>query len=103
MSEAVDIKSDDFWVKFVEMLQQNWALIEPMSSGCVCVHFIHDGSGVFDEIAYSSNDDAITALKRKGFSRYADDQEMKSFIRPPSAPFHREPGPIYSSGRYWRS
>jgi hypothetical protein len=28
MIERVDVKSRDYWVKFVEMLQQNWALVD---------------------------------------------------------------------------
>lgn len=104
MSEAVEIKSDDFWVKVVEMLQQNWALIESVPAGGVCVYFISDTSGVFDEISFSSVDEAIAALGRNGFSCYADDQKLQSFPRPPSAPFHRNAhpnGPIYSSGKHW--
>jgi hypothetical protein len=36
-------------VKVVEMLQQNWALIEDEVAGAVRVYFISDTSGVFDE------------------------------------------------------
>ena len=106
MSDLVEINCDDFLVKVVEMLQQNWALIEPASSEGVCVYFISDTSGVFDEITFSSEEEALSALQRNGFSRYADDQKLQSFLRPPSGPFHRHPhpnGPIYSSGRYWKS
>ena len=104
MTDLVEIASEDFWVKVVEMLQQNWALIEPTPSGSVCVYFIGDTSGVFDEITFQSEDDAINALRRNGFSRYADDEKLQSFLHPPSAPFHRQlhpNGPIYSSGKYW--
>ena len=104
MSEVVEIVRDDFFVKVVEMLQQNWAIIEPVSSTGVCVYFISDTSGVFDEIELYSEAVAITALKRNGFSRYADEPNLKSFLRPPAAPFHRHShpnGPIYSSGRFW--
>ena len=104
MSEVVDISHDDFFVKIVEMLQQNWAIIEPVSSTGVCVYFVSDTSGIFDEIAFSSEAAAITALKRNGFSRYADDLKLRSFLHPPLAPFHRHShpnGPIYSSGRFW--
>ena len=106
MTETVDIKTDDFWVKVVEMLQQNWALIEPVPGGGVCVYFIGDTSGVFDEMTFPSDGGAIKALRRNGFSRYADDEKLQSFLRPPPAPFHRQPhpnGPIYSSGRFWNS
>ena len=106
MIETVQIESDDFWVKVVEMLQQNWALIEPVPSGGVCVYFISDASGVFDEIAFPSTAKAIFALTRSGFRCYAKKQKLQSFLSPPSAPFHRHPHPnglIYSSGRFWKS
>ena len=104
MSETISIKSDDFWVKVVEMLQQNWALIEMMSDSDVRIYFISDTSGVFDELSFSSTDDAVAALRRNGFKHFADDEKLQSFLRPPEPPFHRQPhpnGPIYSSGRYW--
>ena len=104
MSDSVSIQSDDFWIKIVKMLQQNWALIEQMPEGGVRVYFIGDTSGVFDELSFSSSDDAIAALRRNGFKHFADDEELQSFLRTPEPPFHRQPypnGPIYSSGRYW--
>jgi hypothetical protein len=104
MSEVVEISHDDFFVKVVEMLQQNWAIIEPVSSTGVCVYFVSDTSGVFDEISFSSEVAAIAALKRNGFNRYADDLKLQSFLLPPLAPFHRYSHPnglIYSSGRFW--
>jgi hypothetical protein len=33
MTQPVAIKSADFWVKVVEMLQQNWALIDIEAEG----------------------------------------------------------------------
>jgi hypothetical protein len=100
------ICSKDYWVKVVEMLQQNWALIEPEPAQGVRVFFVTDTSGVFDEIAFRSEADAFGALKRNGFRRYADASDLQSFLRPPAAPFHRSThpnGPIYSSGRFWKS
>ena len=105
MNEPVPIQSTDFWVKVVEMLQQNWALIQPHSAGGVRAYFISDTSGVFDEMAFGSEADAAEALQRNSFHRYADALDLRSFLRPPSAPFHRHPhpnGPIYSSGRFWK-
>lgn len=63
-----------------------------------------DTSGVFDELSFPSADDAISALRRNGFKHFAEDEKLQSFLRPPEAPFHRQPhpnGPIYSSGGYW--
>jgi len=106
MSEPVPIQNEDFWVKVVEMLQQNWAIIEPDAAGGARTYFITDVSSVFDEITFPSAEAAAGALQRNGFCRYADSPDMKSFLRPPSAPFRRGAhpnGPIYSSGRFWKS
>ena len=106
MNDRVAIQSTDFWVKVVEMLQQNWALIDAEENGTVRVFFISDTSGVFDAIAFSSASAASSALGRNGFKRFADSVDLQSFLRPPSAPFRRSAhpnGPIYSSGRFWRS
>lgn len=105
MDRRVDIKSDDFWVKVVGMLQQNWALVEPTPDGDVHVFFINDTSGIFDELTLSSEEQAIKALGGNGFSCYADEEEMQSFLCPPSSPYHRQAhpnGPIYSLGPHWR-
>jgi hypothetical protein len=88
------------------MLQQNWALIESDQSGGVRVYFISDTSGVFDEMAFQSSQSAAQALRRNDFRRYAGAADLQSFLRPPRAPYHRSQhpnGPIYSSGRYWKS
>jgi hypothetical protein len=103
MTETLTIQATDFWVKVVEMLQQNWALIED-GSDAVCVYFISDTSGIFDEIAFPSASIAKEALRKNGFRRFADSPDLQSFLRPPSAPFRRAPHPngrIYSSGRFW--
>lgn len=105
MSSSVDLKTTDFWVKVVGMLQQNWALIEEGPGKAVSVHFISDTCGVCDEIAFPSTEGATEALVRNGFKRFAEHPDLQSFLRSPSAPFHRSEhpnGPIYSSGRYWR-
>lgn len=104
MEELVEIQSRTYWFKVVEMLQQNWAIIDPSPSDACEVFFISDTAGVFDEMEFSSEDKAITALKRNGFSKYADDKDAQKFIRPPESPFYRREhpnGPIYSSGRFW--
>lgn len=99
------IESRDIWFKVVDMLQQNWALIDNIAEDIVCVYFIHDGSGVFDRMNFDTIDLAIQGLKRNGFNRYVDDKESQKFISPPKAPFYeaKHPnGPIYSSGRFWK-
>ena len=53
----MQIASRDYWFKVVEMLQQNWALIEPAERG-VTVFFLQDASGVFDQLAFTSVQEA---------------------------------------------
>lgn len=101
------LKSREFWVKVVAMLQQNWAVIEgPSSSAAWTVYFLDDLGGVFDRLAFESQAEAEKGLRRNGFVRYPDSEEMAQFLTPPTLGAYRESthpsGRIYSSGRYWR-
>lgn len=104
--KVVDIESRDYWFKVVEFLQQNWALVDVNDDGSGCtIFFIGDTSGVFDQMAFSTVADALGALQRNGFSRYADEAESQNFISVPEPPFQEAShpnGPIYSSGRFWK-
>src|SRR5947208_6596908 len=98
----LEIKSRDYWFKIVEFLQQNWALIDPDESGVV-VWFFGDTSGVFDQMTFSSKNEAEEALQMNDFRRYADDPKSHEFIGIPTPPFRRGAhpnGPIYSSGKF---
>ena len=87
-SDAVPIKTRDFWVKVVDMLQQNWAPIEPEGSK-VTIYFLHDLGGVFDEIPYHSLPEAQTALRISGFRRYDEDPSYSEMFARPEPPFRR--------------
>jgi len=66
---------------------------------------MHDGSGVFDMLKFSSLKKVQEGLIRNGFRRYDEDNEAQQLIGIPKPPFHKDThpnGPIYSSGRYWR-
>ena len=80
MEESVEIQSRDYWFKVVEMLQQNWALIDSLPDGSFKVLFVGDTSGVFDEIEFCSLEDAVSSLKRNGFSKYIDDPKAQKFM-----------------------
>ena len=100
----VRISSRDYWVKVVEMLQQNWALIDGTDAGGAVVFFVTDGSGVFDRISFPSLSAAKEALQSNGFKRFAGNPHLEEFLRRPPPPFHEAThpnGPIYSSGRFW--
>ena len=103
MSDFVPIQSRDFWVKVVDMLQQNWALIEPEGSK-VTIYFLHDLGGVFDELTYTSLREAQAALRLNGFRRYDENPSYSEMFARPEPPFRRADhpnGPIYSSGQFW--
>jgi len=106
MDAPIEIQSRDYWVKVVEMLQQNWALIDPGTKDeGVIVYFVHDRSGVFDRLVFSSREVAEAALRRNGFSKFDDDPQLRGFLTPPPPPFREAKHPngsIYSSGRFWR-
>ena len=84
----VSIVSRDYWFKVVDMLQHNWAIIDASDRDAI-VWFIKDASGVFDSLLASSSE-AAGALRHNGFERYAEDEEIQRFIRPPQPPFSQE-------------
>jgi len=105
MNKEHHIESRDFWVKIIEMLQQNWALIENNVDQTVTVYFITDTSKIFDQMNFSSKKEAKKGLRRNGFIRYDEDPSFKRFIKtpePPFVPYRDDTRNIYSSGKFWR-
>jgi hypothetical protein len=90
-----------YWVRIVEFLQQNWALIDESAAGPV-VWFVDDGGGVFDRITFVSQAFAEKGLRQNGFRPFLDDRQLRGFVGLPQLPFHPRPRPIYSSGRFWK-
>lgn len=107
MTEAdiVPITSRDFWVKVIEMLKQNWALIEPATDE-VTVYFLSDDGDVFDELKFWSEAEARSGLMKNGFRLFTSNPAFREFLTLPSSPFrrgHHSSGAIYSSGQFWRT
>lgn len=102
----IDLRTEDFWIKVVGMLQHNWAVIRPTRRGQIEILFFDDGSLVFDKIPGSSFQQAEADLRRNGFLPHDDPEEdFRDFIAKPRAPFlmgSASKRPIYSSGEYWR-
>ena len=101
--DFVAIQGRDFWVKVVDMLRQNWALIEHEGSK-VTIYFLHDLGSVFDELTFSELREAQAALRLNGFRRYDEDPSYSEMFARPEPPFRRvnhPNGPIYSSGQFW--
>lgn len=103
---VIAINSQDYWVKVVGMLQQNWALVIRNDDGPCTIFFISDDSGVFDQLSFRSPNDARDALHANGFSRFSANSRLQRFLVPPLPPFHEgghPNGKIYSSGRFWKA
>ena len=103
--EEIKIESRDYWLKVVDFLQQNWALIDAGENGNLIVYFFGDTSGVFDQLEFNSVREAETALRRSGFTLYDKDVKAQEFVAKPNLPFHSANHPnglIYSSGKFWR-
>ena len=103
--EVIKIQSRDYWIKIVEMLQHNWALIEENSDQSVTVYFITDASTVFGQMDFASKEEAKIGLRRNGFERYEDDPSFKRIAAPPPPPFTPywdKTRNIYSSGKFWK-
>lgn len=98
------IKSKVFWVKVVDFLRMNWALIDSNKDGTCTVYFLGDTGGVFDAIHFPSIDEATNGLLRNRFFIFDDSEEAKEILTPPRPPFEwrdHPAGRIYSSGRFW--
>ncbi len=50
----IEIVTRDYWLKIVDFLQQNWALIDEDAIGGINVFFLSDTSGVFDRMTFGS-------------------------------------------------
>lgn len=105
MDNEILIQSRDYWFKIIEMLQQNWALVDNERDGGAVVYFIDDAAGNFDRMQFTSKEEAFIALRKNGFRRYEEDIESHRFISTPKPTFRKSDhtnGPIYSSGRFWK-
>jgi hypothetical protein len=107
LDESFFIHGNQWWVKIVEMLQQNWAIIQtPADGDGVVVLFVADDGGVFDEMPFSDAEHAARSLRMNGFEDLSASKKQQTLLSPPTAPFawrDHPNGRIYSSGRFWRS
>ena len=82
----------DPWVKVVEMLQQNWAVIIRRGADVLLV-FYGDTCGVFDEIEFDSATEVEAALVRNGFPKHLEDPEKQELFALPEGRFHARDHP----------
>ncbi len=117
------IKSSEWWIKVLGMLQHNWALIEENDSGRATVYFFHDCGevkmafhgytkkqlegrcAVIDSLSFQSVQLAAIGLIQNGFRVHGKDEFVGSDVKP-SGNFYdardMEEG-VYSKQGYWKS
>ena len=101
MPRQIDLKTDNFWVKVMEMLVHNWAVVRLTRSGVPELVFFDDRSRVFDTMQFADVDEAIAGLRRNGFVPFDQTGDFKEFLPKPKPPFTMERSnfrPVYSSG-----
>ena len=114
------ITSNDWWVKVLEMLQHNWALIEERN-GKFTVYFFHDlgatkgllkefkysqlrnRGAVVDSLEFDSLEDAQKALRRNDFERLEENPGPWNGYQPHGNFYDARNGEegIYSKAGYW--
>lgn len=105
--EPFDIGNDSprWWVKVVDFPQHNWAL--PVGSpGEVWLLFVSDTGGIFDRLEFESDAEAVEALRLNRIEEFAKTPLFQELLQPPAFPLTTRDhpnGPIFSSGRFWRS
>jgi len=114
------IKSRDWWIKVLGMLQHNWALIDDGPDSGATVYFFHDGEvgmgcygysraqlkgryAIVDSLDFESVQLAKEALARNGFRLHGDDERLGSDVKP-CGNFYDVRGfeeGVYSSQGHW--
>lgn len=104
-SALAPFHASQYWVRTIDCLINNWALAQKAYDQTT-VLFINDRSEVFDRMQFQSEQEANEGLEMNGFRRIdgTDDSFFLDIPHPPYADgvFHM-PGPVYSSGEYWRT
>ena len=98
--------TDDWYVKIVGMLQQNWAIIKLGEKTQII--FVNDPGDVFDIIEVKDQETAHDKLMQNGFNKFNSPSSkrfrpLEEFLTPPFKVVDTgERRNIYSSGEYWR-
>lgn len=99
---ATSQPASSFWCKVLDMLVENFAVIEENGTKARVIFCLVNG-GVFDELDFDSRPAAEAALSRNGFVRC---NPPGSTPRPPESSlflYESENRGVYSSGRFWRN
>lgn len=98
--------SQRLWVKVLEMLQQNWCVLEPGPADSVDLVFFDDRGRVFDWLSTTDIATAKYALHVNGFSwmwTYSSFYSAAGMPRLPQGGRRERSRPVYSNGEYWET
>lgn len=88
-TEAVEIRSRDYWFKIFGMLNQLWVLIDKPAEDAevVFAYWIDDNSKITDIEVFDDEGTARLHLIEDGYRRYDETPDVSSFLIPPGEPF----------------
>ena len=85
----VPLMSRAYWYQIFGMLQQGWALVEPLPDNeGVMLYKVRDDSEIYGQQWFADVASAETFLLFNGYRRFDENPDAWSFLVPPGGPFH---------------
>ena len=80
-----------FWFKIFGMLNQIWALIEPLAdSESVTVYWIDDSARILRSQEFATEEEARNALVQDGYRLFEHESEVWEILCPPGGPYNTD-------------
>lgn len=84
----ITLTSRWFWYKIFGMLNQVWALIEPLAnSESVTIYWIDDNARIIESRIFDSEELASSALEHDGFKQFENEPDVWEIMCPPGGPY----------------
>lgn len=90
-------KLNDWYVKPIEMITNNWAFI--FEDNGIEVIFVRDDGEVFDKMRFESKEIAVKGLIENGFIKFSSDEEVKKDKQSGDEILFESLGRLYEQGK----
>lgn len=93
LKNPIELSSKSFWFKIFGMLNQVWALIEPLAdSESVTVYWIDDNASIIESRVFESENLASAELECEGFKLFEEEPDVWEMMCPPGGPYSSKIG-----------